>query len=654
MINSIPSGCFSDEAINGLTAIDILSGKSLPVYIGPQAPNNAAVFMYYIAVMFKIFGIGATQLRLTPAFLGILAVPAFYFLIRYIGGAIPALAGSFILAVMRWHIIFSRIAFHAAFAVIAVIFVLYFALRAFYSKKTYDFIFLGITLSFSLYTYQSARLCFFVVAAFIIYAFFYEGDFYRKNLRKIAIAAAIAAVVFIPMGIYIVNNFNSFFSRQGEVSIFNKNVYDRWSIQDQSWESHDKPWYSMLCDNIEEGMLMFNYKGDANERHNLPGQPELDFFTGIFALLGFFYALTRLSNPVYFLFTSSFIIFMCAGFFTIESPQSLRTVTAIPCVVFFALVFISKFLSCFKPAKSVLTASGAILIMLLLSAYNNFDIYFNKQAKDIRCWGAFSTTEYSAGKTVKDALLSGADTSVSTYYSGHPSFKFALGGIQGSDDFYLKTAVPANPKGDNKTFMYLLPLEYLPLVNYLDELYPHGSMTYFNNKIDGQPLFFTYSMSGDDLKNFSKNISNNGVDMQLFESRGFKGKIISQRMPFILITWYDFKNYNIGSIIWKAKLKAPVSGEYEFNLKSRGYSFLNIDGKNIVSDTLKKEIRCDFTENTAETYLSRGFHDIEVKYDTYVSDNQISYGCKGLWLLWKKPGDLQDYAIPGTVLYPRD
>ncbi|MGD0566743.1 MAG: PA14 domain-containing protein [Candidatus Goldiibacteriota bacterium] len=246
------------------------------------------------------------------------------------------------------------------------------------------------------------------------------------------------------------------------------------------------------------------------------------------------------------------------------------------------------------------------------------------------------------------------DTSVSTHFTQQPSFKFALEGASGYNDFYLNSAVPASPAGNNKSFMYLLPVEYLPLVNYLDELYPHGILTYYNNKINGVPQFFCYSITGYDLKNFKKNLSNNGVEMQLFASPGFKEPIISQRMPLILMTWFDFKNYNIGSIIWKAKLKAPVSGNYEFKLKSRGYSYLNIDGKSIVVHSVKNETHCGFTSNAAETYLSRGFHYIEVKYDTYILDNQTSCGCDGLWLLWKKPGDMQDYAIPGTVLFPPD
>jgi uncharacterized membrane protein len=150
-IDLIPAGCYYDEALNGLAAIDILHGKSLPIYLSPEAANNAAVFMYYIAVAFKFFGIGATQIRLVSAILGILAVPAFYFLIRYMAGSIPALIGAFILAIMRWHIIFSRIGFHATFGVLLVILVLYFIIRAYYEEKTIDFILLGFTLSFSLY-----------------------------------------------------------------------------------------------------------------------------------------------------------------------------------------------------------------------------------------------------------------------------------------------------------------------------------------------------------------------------------------------------------------------------------------------------------------------------------------------------------------------
>ena len=271
-LDSVPAGCFYDEALNGLTAIDIINNQSLPVYIGPQAPNNAAAFMYYIAVIFKFFGIGVAQLRLTSAIMGILAVPALYFLIRSLAGPVPALVGSFLLAVMRWHIVFSRIGFHAAFSVVAVILVMYFTFRAYHNRSRADFMLLGATLSFSLYTYQSARLVPFVLLLFIVFLSLKDRDFLRKNYRKMALTALTAMAVFIPLGIYIAGHFDAFMYRQNDVSIFNSGNGSDLAEKRSSTQ--------VFFDNVKESLLMFNFKGDANERHNLPGQPELDFVTG--------------------------------------------------------------------------------------------------------------------------------------------------------------------------------------------------------------------------------------------------------------------------------------------------------------------------------------------------------------------------------------
>jgi 4-amino-4-deoxy-L-arabinose transferase-like glycosyltransferase len=647
-LDEIPAGCFYDEALNGLTAIDILNGKSLPIYVGPQAPNNAAVYMYYIAAIFKLFGIGATQIRLTSAVLGILAIPAFYFLIRYLVGPIPALTAAFMLAVMRWHIIFSRIGFHAVFAVIVFILVLYFIVRAYFGKKLLDFIFLGATLSFSLYTYQSARLIPVVLFVFILYLFFKERNFFKENFRKIIMTIIIAAAVFLPLGIYITGNFNAFMNRQSQVSIFNQDFLGKWSTQDQSWQSENRTRMQHFLDNVKDHLLMFNYMGDSNERHNLPGQPELDFFTGIFVFIGFGYALARLFQPVYFLFVSSFFILMTAGFLTIESPQSLRTILAIPCVIFFMLVFIGKFLSFCNANKAPVSPIMIIGAMLLFSSADNFNMYFNKQARDPRCWEAFSTQEYSAGKIVRSALLSGYNAMAVPFYVNHPSFRFALNDIAECDIFNLFTSIPALSR-DNKNFLYLLPTEYISMLDYLKELYPHGTTTYFTDKNNDEPLFFYYTIPASDLENHKWDISKNGANVTYFSRHGFADELLQQKVPVILLTWYD--NSNILSAIWRAKLNVPAAGDYVFKLGSRGYSSLYIDKRSIVGNS-PKGVSCDVSENSAQIHLSKGIHSIEVKYDSSNSSNTISYGCTGLWLSWQKPGDKDKTLIPGSLLYP--
>ncbi len=643
-LDSVPAGCFYDEAINGRAALDILSGGPLPVYTS----NNAAVFLYFIAAIFKFFGIGAAQIRLASALLGILAVPAVYFLIRYLAGPALALAGSFLLAVTRWHIIFSRIGFHAAFAVLALILVLYFAVRAYYEKKALDFVLLGGTLGFSLYTYQGAYLIPFILLVFVSYIFFRDKNFIKIHYRKITASLAVAAVVFLPLGIYIYGNLNSFTKRHNQVSILNQTVRGTWSTEDQSFLPETRPKIRHFLDNVKDHLLMFNYRGDVNERHNLPGQPELDFFAGIFAFIGFGYALTRFFHPVYFLFITGFIILMSAGFLSIEAPQSLRTILALPCVIFFMLVFAGKFLSSFVSKRLFAPPVLIIAAMLLLSWADNYNIYFNKQARDPGCWSGFSTQEYSAGKIVRSALLSGYNAATAPYYMKHPSFKFALTGVPGCGVFDLSRSIPAE-SGDDKNFMYLLPVEYACLEDFLKELYPHGTVSFFANEYSGDPVFFYYAIPSSGLKGHKPGMRKNGANVTYFAEHGFKNELSHEKMPVILHTWYD--NSRPASAIWRAKLNVPSSDDYTFHLRSRGYSSLVIDKKTIAGNAAAAA-SCDISESTASVCLKKGIHAIEVKYDSNISSSPLSYGCKGLWLLWKKSGDKEETIIPGALLYP--
>ncbi len=87
-----PNGCQSDECNNGLDALKWLSG----VPYRPYAETNegqATLFTYLIALSFKLFGVGVTQMRLVPALAGLVTVAAFFFLARDLYGSKAALGG---------------------------------------------------------------------------------------------------------------------------------------------------------------------------------------------------------------------------------------------------------------------------------------------------------------------------------------------------------------------------------------------------------------------------------------------------------------------------------------------------------------------------------------------------------------------------------
>jgi asparagine N-glycosylation enzyme membrane subunit Stt3 len=235
LIIEIPSGCFTDEASIGIFTDDILKrgindrSSLLPVVLS-GATYHPCIVVYAAAAVFKAFGSGITQLRVVSAVLGILAVPAFYFLIRYLAGPAMALAGAFLLAVMRWHINFSRIGFDTILPVTLLILAIYFVVRAYREEKTADFALAGFTIAASQYTYVSARLVFAWLAIVLAYVAARDRGFLKRNLKKISLMAAVMLVFLLPVMDYFIKKPESLLDRTKRVLIFNK------SLVGQTWE----------------------------------------------------------------------------------------------------------------------------------------------------------------------------------------------------------------------------------------------------------------------------------------------------------------------------------------------------------------------------------------------------------------------------------
>ncbi|MCE5300746.1 MAG: glycosyltransferase family 39 protein, partial [Spirochaetia bacterium] len=339
-IADLPAGCYRDEGQNGNEAINIMKGisvdgTSLPVYI-ERWTQNAAMYMYFIAASFNFFDIGVLQIRGVSIFFGVLCIPAFYFLVRHLMGPRTALVGAFLMAVSRWHVNFSRIGFLGITTVFFVIVCVYFAYRAYRKRKPFDYIMLGALTGMSLYTYLAARLIPAGFAIFMLFLFFREFKFFAKNWKNLLFTLAAMLIVLLPLLQYAVKHPANFTSRQSTVSIFNKEMLHEIGGRYTEKDGTPKNAIKLYADAAWNTCMMFNYLGDGNPRHNLPGKPMLDFFTGIFFTLGFFYALFNWKKPRYFLLLALFAAFLQGGMLSTESPQAYRTIAAIPVVLLFA------------------------------------------------------------------------------------------------------------------------------------------------------------------------------------------------------------------------------------------------------------------------------------------------------------------------------
>ena len=63
----------------------------------------------------------------------------------------------------------------------------------------------------------------------------------------------------------------------------------------------------------QEHLLMFNYRGDPNGRHNVDGEPMLDPISGSLLVLGIGLSLWRIRQPGSFLLLAWFLLMLMPG-----------------------------------------------------------------------------------------------------------------------------------------------------------------------------------------------------------------------------------------------------------------------------------------------------------------------------------------------------
>ncbi len=650
MMDQIPAGCFRDEGQNGNEAINIMNGievdgTRLPVYI-ERWTQNAAMYMYFIAAFFKLFGIGVMQIRAVSIVFGVLCIPAFYFLVRRLMGPRMAIVAGFLIAVTSWHVNFSRIGFLGIVTVFLAILCFYFAWRTYVKRKPFDFIMLGVLTALALYSYLAGRLIPAGLLLFCAYILVTEMKFYVKNWKNILIALAAFMIVIFPLFHYALKNPEQFSSRQAVVSIFNQEMLHEVGGRYVEKDGKNKHWTKLYAESFAYTMLMYNYKGDGNPRHNAGAMPMLDFITGIFLVLGFGYALINIFKPRYFLMMSMYFSFMQAGLFSTESPQAYRTIAEIPIVLLFVVVAVWKILGYAREqygknfTKTVMIA-GAVLLACV--GYLNYDRYFDKFGNNPGSWAEFSTDEFSVGRYVH-SLGDDWQAMVPPAWVESYTFRFAAYPYENFVQFSLADCVPIQSKL-RKNFSYVLDESYMPLLPIIKKMYPGGKYSEVRHKfIPTEVLYFTYEVPYEAVKAYQETAKVNGLTGAYYRGIDWKGAPLFTRLdPFILFNWTIDPIMGPFSVKWTGRFKAEKTADYIFITKSNDFSDLYMDGKEVLKTNGEGKGAPD---GRGSAHLSAGFHTIQLRYHESIHYSKMQF-------YWRNPETGDEEVVPSDVLYPR-
>ena len=391
-LDSLPPTLWPDEAINANTAVNILESKTFQVFY-PDNQGREGLFFLLVSLAFSLFGISLWSFKLVSALAGVLTIFGQYLLSLELFRKKPlALLSSFFLAISFWHINFSRIGFRAILLPLVLVYSFYFFFRGLRQKKLPYFIFSGIIFGLGFYTYTTFRLAV-IPLFFLLFSELFNARKEKWQSKYLIFSAVFLLSIFItalPIGLYFLKNPECFVSRVLNISVF-----------DQANPLKE------FIKSLGIHLSMFNFVGDFNLRHNLPGFPQLFPLVGFCFLTGLFQGVKRIIycfknkkeevNLFLFLFIWFFSLLLPSAL-TIEGiPHSLRTIGVIPVVYLFAGLGAYFFYEKFK--NKFLTKIFLPLILIGMTLFSFF-VYFKVWASNPKLEDAFTARYTDLGEEI--------------------------------------------------------------------------------------------------------------------------------------------------------------------------------------------------------------------------------------------------------------
>lgn len=327
-LHEVPSGLYGDEAFKGVEAQRLLRGGYLPIFFEGNY-GEEPLYTYLVALSFLLFGASGWAIRLVAATAGLATIPLIYLLARELfppEEGQPSLVGllaAFWLATSYWHITYSRFGIEPVLLPLFITLASYFLWRGLRSKRRWPFIWSGLFLGTSLYTYQAARLWPFVLFLFLGYFLWRERQFRRVHLTNVLFLFTVAFMVFLPLGIYALAHPHIYLARAAMLYVLNPE------------QSGGSPLLAFLT-SLARTVAMFASGGDSSLFRNPASRALLDPVTLLCLLLGLGVSLSthRKSGHLFLLIWFAVMLFP-AVLTGVDLPHFSRAIGILPVVCIF-------------------------------------------------------------------------------------------------------------------------------------------------------------------------------------------------------------------------------------------------------------------------------------------------------------------------------
>lgn len=616
----LPFGTWYDEAENALQALRILETPGYyPIFV--NSIHAPAHYLYLIATAFHYADVSTESVRLVSVVMGIGTVAAGYLVGRELFGRAAGLILAFLLAVSRWQVNFSRIGMYNASTPLFALLTVGFLLRAFRSGRYRDYMLAGAALGLGLCFYAAFQLFVAAVGLFVLLLLLCVRGFWRRHWSGLAIFAGMVLLIIAPVLKFAYEKPEMYFERTRDTSIFaNKQPEER---------------IPALLENTRKHLLMFNYWGDPNGRHNLPARPMLDPYSAALFVLGVGITIWRLFRPpgrLHALFLLLWLgITLLGGILSLdfEAPQSLRAIGSQPVAYLLAsLPLVALWQTWRQQGGRYFPNAVAVPLcaLLLVTGYSNFHTYFFEQANDFASWNAFSTPETIAAERLK-TLSPDTDAYVISFFHGHPTLNFLARGVKPYHRLETTDHLPL-PWNADRSIALIINADSRSLFAEAQRYYPNAYFEEIKPPFGGPTVIYYALLSPQDLASVQ------GLTARYFsDSEWTEPALLTRQEPELLADWESDAPLPLPfSAEWQGVLRAESYGPYQFFLQTPDYAELYIGEERILAGT-------DF--QSAGLVLAQGNHNLRVR---------AKGGSGTISLSWRPP-DRSAEIIPARTLY---
>jgi DNA-binding beta-propeller fold protein YncE/4-amino-4-deoxy-L-arabinose transferase-like glycosyltransferase len=615
----IPSGVFFDEAMNGLEAAQILEQNVHPLW-SDELSGRPTLHLHILAVVFRFLGVNERAMRLVSAAAGTATVFALWLFARYLFDRRVALLAAFFLAVARWHVNYSRIAFEAILHPLLQLLAFYFLFRALDSRKLRHFFLSGLFLGLGLYTYISFRLVPLVIVVFLLYKVVSQRGFIRDYWTGVLLLFLTTVIIVSPLAVFASQNPERFTTRLQEVSLFA--------------EIQREKSYQPLIKSVVGYLVMFNYQGDRNPVLNLSGEPALSFVPAMFFVLGLGWAVFRIRKGCYLFLLLMFVVSLLPGILThsIEAPHGTRVIGAAPVVCLLAALAAVRLVESLVHLRNVWRVVAVVLLLTIVieaTLYMDYDAYFVRQATDVQSWRAFTPAATGVGELIKvwsDRYLIYVSP---TYYYVFPDDTIARFAAYPHSEYRPLDPVGSIPLQEDpgRGVLYILEPRYTFLLETLQAFYPEGHLEEQFSPF-GDQMFVSYRVEHDELA------AAHGVTAQYYRGSTWSGEPeVVRHETGLAFDWQDTTPSLSApfSALWEGSLFIPRHGEYTFSVSGGEAKRFELDGAPVPLDR--------------GVPLARGLHSLSL----WMTVDQVQ---EGVALLWEGP-EIAQGIIPPSSLFIR-